>query len=182
MGQKNVLHQPVERVEIGAIDPQEVVGLARQGPGADDLGLRPESVRRSPLRLASVWVAMNDLDERLHAKAHALGVKHGARRAYDAAGFQPLTPTRGLAGREVEPLAKRLRGEGRVLLDQGEQATVGFFELRGLVKIWRPACANLASLARYFKKNAHNARRKGRNLTPEQANGNSGDAHGTLPA
>ena len=97
------------------------------------------------------------------------GVEHGARRAYDAAGFQPLTPTRGLAGREVEPLAKRLRGEGRVLLDQGEQATVSFLDLRCLVKISVLHAQNSHPFADDSRKNAHNARRKGRNLTPEQA-------------
>jgi hypothetical protein len=72
MGQKHALHQPVQRVEIGAVDPQEVIGLPGQGPCADDLGL----TLRQRGEIAGVGLGMgghDDLDEGLNAEAHRCG-------------------------------------------------------------------------------------------------------------
>jgi hypothetical protein len=120
------------------------------------------------------------MDEGLHAEAHALGVEHRAGGAHDARRLQPLPPPRGLAGGEIQPLAKRLRGQGRILLDQCEQTAVGLLNTRIFVNMMRHD-------AESSRKRPEIARRTRTNRVAQRVSfasrtDTSGDAHGTLPA
>ena len=92
------MDQPVQPRQICTPDPQQVIGLTRQGPGRDHLGQGRNQGRKAACKL---WIMAGELhlNKGLHRQAHPRRINPRRIAGDKSLGLQPLAAARGLTGR-----------------------------------------------------------------------------------
>lgn len=120
MGQQDAVDERIQRLQIGAIDAQQVIGLSGHRPGRGDFRLAGHQPGE-PLGLFGAVTAQMNLHKPLHRQPQPGGVKPGRIPLDIPFCLQPLPPPSGLAGGKVEHLAQFLRGEMGIFLKRCKQ-------------------------------------------------------------
>jgi len=118
------MNQGVERGQIGAADPQEVICLSCHRPGAGDFG---PGVNKSDEARGLIWpmCAELDLHKALNLQAQAQRVQEGGTALNIALCFQSLATPAGLTCREVQEVTQLLRRQMGIFLKRDHKVGIG---------------------------------------------------------
>jgi hypothetical protein len=135
--------QPVQRGQVIAIDTQQVIRIAGQGPCRNDRRLGGDQ----PCKVARLFRPVGGqlhLHESLDLQAQLQRIQLRGIGGDIAFAFKPLAPPPGLAGRQVQHLAQFLRGQMRVLLKRRQKAFVGLIQHMRIFRMIVDFCVILA--------------------------------------
>ena len=119
-----MVNNAVQIGQVGAPDPQQIIGLAGQCPCRDDLWASGDQAAETAGHFGRMAGHLH-LHKSLHRKTQFGGVQPGGIANDKAFGFQPRSPSRRLTGRQVQQVAQLLRGQHGVGLDFGQDPGIG---------------------------------------------------------
>lgn len=117
------MDEVIEAREIGGKDPEQVVRLTRERPGADDLGARADGAKELGGMGRDLAAHLN-LYEGLHVEPEFRRLDPRGVLPDEARCLQALSSPTGLRGGEPERLAKLMRRELCIALKGGEKPDV----------------------------------------------------------